>query len=103
MLKFLENLSEKEILNVNIPTGIPLVYELDTKFNIIMKNYLIDSNTLKEKQALVENQGKMNIINEKKLMRKISKLKVLVIGDLMLDFIKKGNQQDYLQKLLFLL
>ena len=58
IVKILENLSEKEILNVNIPTGIPLVYELDTKFNIIMKNYLIDSNTLKEKQALVENQGK---------------------------------------------
>ena len=58
IVKILENLSEEEILNVNIPTGIPLVYELDTKFNIIMKNYLIDSNTLKEKQALVENQGK---------------------------------------------
>ena len=33
----------------------------------------------------------MNIINEKKLMRKISKLKVLVIGDLMLDFYQEGK------------
>ena len=33
----------------------------------------------------------MNIINEKKLIRKISKLKVLVIGDLMLDFYQEGK------------
>lgn len=37
---YLENLSEEEIMEVNIPTGIPLVYELDEQFNVLDKYYL---------------------------------------------------------------
>lgn len=37
---YLENLSQEEIMEVNIPTGIPLVYELDEQFNVLDKYYL---------------------------------------------------------------
>ena len=57
-IKILDQLSDEEIMSVNIPTGIPLVYEFDDNFNIIHKEYLIDQTKLKEKQAIVINQGK---------------------------------------------
>ncbi len=59
IVKILESLSEAEIIEVNIPTGVPLVYELDNKLNIIDKKYLIDEETLKRKKEIVENQGKI--------------------------------------------
>ena len=58
IIKILDQLSDKEIISVNIPTGVPLVYTFDTNFNVIHKEYLIDKAKLKEKQAIVENQGK---------------------------------------------
>jgi len=58
IVKILDQLSDKEIISVNIPTGVPLVYTFDTDFNVINKEYLIDKAKLKEKQAIVENQGK---------------------------------------------
>ena len=44
---------------MNIPTGVPLVYKFDSGFKIIEKNYLIDEETLRKKQQIVENQGKI--------------------------------------------
>ena len=58
IVKILDQLSDEEIVSVNIPTGIPLVYKFDDNFNIIHKEYLIDQATLREKQAIVVNQGK---------------------------------------------
>ena len=58
IVKILDQLSDEEIVLVNIPTGIPLVYEFDDNCNIIHKEYLIDQATLREKQAIVVNQGK---------------------------------------------
>jgi len=58
IVKVLDQLSEKEIVSVNIPTGVPLVYTFDANFNVIDKEYLIDETKLKEKQAVVANQGK---------------------------------------------
>jgi 2,3-bisphosphoglycerate-dependent phosphoglycerate mutase len=40
LVKHLDNLSDSEITRVNIPTGIPLVYEFDKDFNVIKKAYL---------------------------------------------------------------
>ena len=51
-------MSEDEILGVNIPTGVPLVYEFDDKFNVLNKYYLGDQEALKAKMAAVANQGK---------------------------------------------
>ena len=58
IVKLLDNLSEEEIISVNIPTGVPLVYSLDNNLNVIKKEYLIDEAKLKEKQNIVANQGK---------------------------------------------
>ena len=59
MVKTLEGLSDTEIIEVNIPTGVPLVYKLNNELNIIDKKYLIDEETLKRKKEIVENQGKI--------------------------------------------
>ena len=58
IVKILDKLSDDEIISVNIPTGVPLVYNFDKNFNVINKYYLIDDNQLKERQAIVANQGK---------------------------------------------
>ena len=58
IVKILDQLSDEEIISVNIPTGVPLVYTFDANFNVIDKEYLIDETKLKEKQAVVANQGK---------------------------------------------
>ena len=58
IVKILDKLSDKDIVSVNIPTGVPLVYTFDRDFNVIDKEYLIDKDALKEKQELVVNQGK---------------------------------------------
>ena len=59
IVKILDDLSDKEIMSVNIPTGVPLVYTLDRDLNVIEKEYLIDREQLKSKQKIVENQGKV--------------------------------------------
>ena len=58
IIKILDRLSDQEIVAVNIPTGVLLVYTFDNNFNVIHKEYLIDEDQLKEKQAIVANQGK---------------------------------------------
>ena len=58
IVKTLDKLSKDEIISINIPTGVPLVYSFDNNLNIINKEYLIDNDELKMKQAIIENQGK---------------------------------------------
>lgn len=60
IIKILDNLSSEEIVSVNLPTGVPLVYEFDVNNLIISKQYLIDEDLLFEKQKMIENQGKAN-------------------------------------------
>ena len=43
LVKLLEQVNDKEIENVEIPTGIPLVYELDSDLSPVSKSYLRDS------------------------------------------------------------
>ena len=57
LVKYFENLSEEEILEVNIPTGIPLVYEFDDDFRVIEKHYLGDEEEIVKKTNNVLNQG----------------------------------------------
>ena len=57
LVKHLENLTEEEILNVNIPTGVPLVYEFDSDFNVVKKYYLGDQDEIAKKIQSVSNQG----------------------------------------------
>ena len=59
IVKILDKLTEKEIMKVNIPTGVPLVYDLNNDINVINKKYLINDEELKIKQDLVAKQGKV--------------------------------------------
>jgi len=58
LVKYFENLSDEEIISVNIPTGSPLVYELDDDGKFLNKYYLGDQEALKAKIDAVANQGK---------------------------------------------
>jgi 2,3-bisphosphoglycerate-dependent phosphoglycerate mutase len=58
IVKVLDQLSDEEIISVNIPTGVPLVYTLDKSLNVLEKEYLINEEKLKAKQEMVANQGK---------------------------------------------
>jgi 2,3-bisphosphoglycerate-dependent phosphoglycerate mutase len=58
MVKYLDNISEKEIPELNIPTGIPLVYELDGELRPTQHNYLADEETVRKAEAAVAAQGK---------------------------------------------
>ena len=58
LVKYFEDMSEEEILEVNIPTGAPLVYKFDDNFTFQKKYYLGDQEALAAKMASVANQGK---------------------------------------------
>jgi 2,3-bisphosphoglycerate-dependent phosphoglycerate mutase len=59
IIKILDNLSDEKIISVNIPTGVPLVYEFDKNFCVSSKKYLISDNELELKQKIIINQGKV--------------------------------------------
>lgn len=58
LVKYLDNMSNEDVLNLNIPTGVPLVYEFDDDMNVIGHHYLGDQEALKAKMEAVANQGK---------------------------------------------
>lgn len=58
MVKYLDNISDVEIPELNIPTGIPLVYELDNKLKPIKHYYLGDPESVAKAAAAVANQAK---------------------------------------------
>jgi 2,3-bisphosphoglycerate-dependent phosphoglycerate mutase len=58
LVKFLDDMSEEAIIKLNIPTGVPLVYELDADLKPIKHYYLGDQEALAAKLAAVANQGK---------------------------------------------
>lgn len=59
VMKMLENISNKEIIKLNLPTGVPLLYKFDKNFNIKFKKYLIDECVLNSKIDSIINQGKV--------------------------------------------
>jgi 2,3-bisphosphoglycerate-dependent phosphoglycerate mutase len=58
LVKYLDNISDGDILELNIPTGIPLVYELDDDLKPIRNYYLGDQLEIEKAQQAVANQGK---------------------------------------------
>ena len=58
LVKYLDGISDDEIVSLNIPTGVPLVYELDEGLKPIKSYYLGDADTIKAAQEAVANQGK---------------------------------------------
>jgi 2,3-bisphosphoglycerate-dependent phosphoglycerate mutase len=58
MVKFLDKIPDDEIVGVNIPTGTPLVYELDDNLNPLKHYYLGNAEEIAKKELAVANQGK---------------------------------------------
>jgi 2,3-bisphosphoglycerate-dependent phosphoglycerate mutase len=58
MVKYLDGISEADITELNIPTGLPLVYELDVNLKPLKNYYLGDADEAAKKAAAVANQGK---------------------------------------------
>lgn len=58
MVKYLDNIPEDEIVGLNIPTGLPLVYELDHDLKPIKNYYLGDPEKIQAAIESVANQGK---------------------------------------------
>ncbi len=58
LVKYLDGIADDEIVNLNIPTGIPLVYELDENLKPIKNYYLGDADAIKAAQEAVASQGK---------------------------------------------
>ncbi len=59
LVKYLDNVSEQDIVEMNIPTGIPLLYELDADLKPISRRYLGDEEAAKAKAQAVANQIKV--------------------------------------------
>src|SRR6187401_3211004 len=59
LVKYLDKLSDAEIVDVNIPTGIPLVYMLNEELEPLRKFYLGDAEAAARAAAAVAEQGKV--------------------------------------------
>jgi 2,3-bisphosphoglycerate-dependent phosphoglycerate mutase len=57
LVMYLEHISEKDILELNIPTGVPLVYYLNEDLSVISKEYLGDKDLIDKKINKVAKQG----------------------------------------------
>lgn len=57
LVKMLDNVSEDEITGFNIPTGVPLAYELDESLNVISRKFLGDADAIAKAAAAVANQA----------------------------------------------
>jgi 2,3-bisphosphoglycerate-dependent phosphoglycerate mutase len=60
MVKYLDNIGDDEIVNVNIPTGIPLVYDLDKELRPLKHYYLADADKVERAINEVAAQGKVS-------------------------------------------
>jgi len=60
LVKHLDHISDEDILKLNIPTGLPLVYELDENLQPLDRYYLGDPEKVKKAMDAVANQGKVN-------------------------------------------
>jgi 2,3-bisphosphoglycerate-dependent phosphoglycerate mutase len=59
LIKHLDGITDDDIVNVNVPTGIPLVYTLDENLKPVSKSYYLgDADAVKAAQEAVANQGK---------------------------------------------
>ncbi len=58
LLKYLENISDEDITELNIPTGVPLVLDFDEHFNVVGERYLGDQAAVEAAMNAVANQGK---------------------------------------------
>ncbi len=62
LVKYLDDISDKDIVELNIPTGIPLVYELDTDLKPVSHYFLADEEDVKRAMNRVAGQGKSKTV-----------------------------------------
>jgi len=60
LVKYLDNIGDDEIVNLNIPTGIPLVYELDERLKPLNHYYLGDIDEVEKAINQAAGQGKVS-------------------------------------------
>ena len=65
LVKHLDGISDEKIASVNIPTGVPLIYELDTQLNRTESYYLGDQEIIKNSIETVVDQGQVVSIKNK--------------------------------------
>ena len=58
LVKYLDKMPDEEIVELNIPTGVPLVYQLNDDLRPLNKTYLGDPDAIRARAAAVANQGK---------------------------------------------
>ena len=58
LVKHLDGISDKDITSLNIPTGVPMVYEFDDTMNVLGRRYLGDTDAIAAAEAAVASQGK---------------------------------------------
>ena len=61
LVKYLDGIGDAEIVGLNIPTGIPLVYELDAGLKPLRHYYLGDADEVARRIAAVSAQGKAKV------------------------------------------
>ena len=57
LVKYLDHISDEDIVELNIPTGVPLAYSLDNQFNVLSRRYLGDPEAIKAAAEAVARQG----------------------------------------------
>ena len=58
IIKHLKNISDDEIVKLNLPTAVPYVFEFDDNYNLVKDYFLGDADEIKKKMNAVANQGK---------------------------------------------
>lgn len=58
LIMHLEHMSKEEVIGLNLPTGVPVVYELNDDYSVASKEYIGDQEAIKAKMNAVANQGK---------------------------------------------
>ena len=59
LIMYLEHMSKEDVINLNLPTGVPLIYELDENYEVVSKEYVGDQEAIAAKMNAVANQGKV--------------------------------------------
>ena len=61
LVKYLDDMADEDIVELNIPNGVPLVYEFDAELKARRHYYLGDADAVAAKMTAVANQGKANV------------------------------------------
>lgn len=72
LCKVLEGMSEEDVTTLNIPTGAPLVYEVDSDMRVLSKTYLLDHSEVERRIEEVASQGSMMRRSSKIMMQSLS-------------------------------